>query len=145
MTDLSTSPTAFAQHLQALIDVAVLTLAGQEQLTNSLLESVKAVSAYASTNHCVDCRSANWFVESFQDGPRLVQRGCGQYIPLAGYSPDDVWSHGLTRVVPVLFCLQFNPGAKVAAGDAPPEATGASVGKAYKPAEKSQPTREAAR
>lgn len=138
MTDLASSPTTFAPHLQELIDVAVLTLAGQDQSTKSLLESVRELGAYTSTNHCLSCRSSNWFIESFSGGPRLVQRGCGKYIVLAAYleGEESTVLHGVTRVSPVLFCLQFDPDGGGSAGDAPPEAVAAGSGEFHRPAQK---------
>jgi hypothetical protein len=146
MTDLAAGPTTFAPHLQELIDVAVLTLSGQDQSTKSILESVRELSSFISTNHCLSCRSSNWFIESFSVGPRLVQRGCGKYITLAAYSEGEegIALHGVTRVSPVLFCLQFDPDGSGGAGEAPPVAMAAGGGEPYRPAQKDF-QREAAR
>lgn len=138
MTDLAAGPTTFAPHLQELIDVAVLTLAGQDQSTKSILESVRELSAYTSTNHCLSCRSSNWFIQSFSRGPRLVQRGCGKYINLPTYSEGDEGTalHGVTAISPILFCLQFDPDGGGSAGDAPPEAVASEGGEFHRPAQK---------
>lgn len=140
MTDLASSPTMFVPHLQELIDVAVLTLSGQDRSTESILESVRQLSAYTSTNHCLSCRSSNWFIQSFSRGPRLVQRGCGKYINLPTYSEDEEGTalNGVTIMSPVLFCLQFDldGGGGTGAGDAPPEAMAAGGGESYRPVQK---------
>lgn len=135
----------FAPHLQELIDVSVLTLAGQDQSTKSILESVHELSSFVSTNHCLSCRSSNWFIQSFSRGPRLVQRGCGKYINLPTYSEGEEGTalHGVTIMSPVLFCLQFEPGG-AGAGEAPPVAMAAGGGESYRPVQKDL-QREAAR
>ena len=118
MPELFTEKTAFCDKLQELIDAATIAISGRPDYrpedVSGLVNSVAEKARGATTNHCLSCSAANWFVEQGPDESfltfSLVQRGCAKFIPLKSEIADDEGqASGITLWTPFSFCSKFEP------------------------------------